>query len=184
MKIFNLVSSKTTLLWTLLLLITIVACQPQNPNEDMSGKDILTSHKVIASQAKGDIQYQDTIYVPIYSDIYVSTSNPKHLLAATLSIRNTSLQDSLYISKIDYYNTEGDLVRSYLDNSILLSPMASIDYVIEREDVSGGSGANFILMLSANKKTMNPIIQGVMVGDDGDKIFAFTTNGHSISRKD
>tara|TARA_R110000744_G_scaffold282063_1_gene393808 strand:+ start:55 stop:345 length:291 start_codon:yes stop_codon:yes gene_type:complete len=88
------------------------------------------------------------------------------LLTATLSIRNTSLKDSLFVSKIDYYNTAGDLVRSYIDSPIYLTPMESIDYVIEQQDTSGGSGANFMVNWYS-KKHLNPLFQAFMVGAFG-----------------
>ncbi len=119
------------------------------------------------------------VYVPIYSDIYNQTRDTRTLLTATLSIRNTSLKDSLFVSKIDYYNTEGDLVRSYIDTPIYLTPMESIDYVIEQQDTSGGSGANFLIDWYS-KKQLNPLFQAVMVGGLGAQAFSFTTEGIEI----
>ena len=58
--------------------------------------------------------------------------------------------------------------------------MATVNYVIEREDDSGGSGANFIVKLSAKSEKVKPIIQAVMIGHVGNKGFAFSTDGYSI----
>lgn len=121
------------------------------------------------------------VYVPIYSDIYNQTRDSRTLLTATLSIRNTSIRDSLFVSKIDYYNTQGDLVRSYIDAPIYLKPMESIDYVIEQQDTSGGSGANFLIDWYA-KKQLNPLFQAVMVGGLGAQAFSFTTEGVEVPR--
>jgi hypothetical protein len=121
------------------------------------------------------------VYVPIYSDIYNQTRDTRTMLTATLSIRNTSRRDSLFISTIDYYNTQGDLVRSYIDSSIYLKPMESIDYVIEQQDNSGGSGANFIIDWYS-KKQLNPLFQAVMVGGLGAQAFSFTTDGIEVER--
>jgi len=129
------------------------------------------------------MSFQDTLYVPIYSDIYVDQRNQNTLLAATLSIRNTSYVDSLIISKIEYFNTTGDLVRSYVENSISIPPMATINYVVEKDDDTGGPGANFIVVVNSRNREVNPLIQAVMIGESGNKGFAFTTNGHSIKKK-
>ncbi len=123
------------------------------------------------------------VYVPIYSDIYNQTRDSRTLLTATLSIRNTSIRDSLFISKIDYYNTQGDLVRSYIDSPIFLKPMESIDYVIEQQDTSGGSGANFLIDWYS-KKNLNPLFQAVMVGGLGAQAFSFTTEGIKVPRSE
>lgn len=121
------------------------------------------------------------VYVPIYSDIFNQTRDSRTLLTATLSIRNTSIRDSLFISKIDYYNTEGDLVRSYIEKPIYLRPMESIDYVIEQQDTSGGSGANFLIDWYS-KKRLTPLFQAVMVGGLGAQAFSFTTEGVEVPR--
>lgn len=122
------------------------------------------------------------VYVPIYSDIYNQTRDTRTLLTATLSIRNTSIRDSLFVSTIDYYNTQGDLVRSYIDSPIFLKPMESIDYVIEQQDTSGGSGANFIIDWYS-KKQLKPLFQAVMVGGLGAQAFSFTTDGIEVDRE-
>lgn len=122
------------------------------------------------------------VYVPIYSDIYNQTRDSRTLLTATLSIRNTSSKDSLFVSKIDYYNTQGDLVRNYLEAPIYLKPMESIDYVIEQQDTSGGSGANFLIDWYS-RKPLNPLFQAVMVGGLGSQAFSFTTEGIEVQRE-
>ena len=71
----------------------------------------------------------DIIYVPIYSDIYVDDQNLNSLLTTTLSIRNTSHIDSLFATKIEYYNTLGEVVRNFKEKTINVMPMATVNYV-------------------------------------------------------
>lgn len=151
-----------------------------NPNENIKGEDILNSHETKQSVETNSMAYSENIYVPIYSDLYISRTTPKSLLAATLSIRNTSFQDTLYVTNIDYFNTEGAKVKEFINKTIAIYPMATINYVIEKEDDSGGPGANFILGLHARNSKIKPVIQAVMVGLDGNKSFSFLTNGISI----
>ena len=176
----NMNMSRTTFL-SLSLFISLVSCVKPDPNVNKdTGADELTSLEMEDPISKLEMVYKDLIYVPIYSDIYIDAINQEALLAATLSIRNTSYTDSIFISKIDYFNTNGELVRSYVENQISLSPMATINYVIEREDDTGGSGANFIVELSAKNPDVKPLIQAVMIGQNGNKGFAFSTDGYSI----
>ena len=168
----------------LLVVSTIVlSCIEQHPNQTENGNAELQSLEMKEPVNKGEIEFNDTIYVPIYSDIYFDETNQKDLLSATLSIRNTSYSDTLYISKIDYFNTEGSLVKKYLENAISLNPMATINYVIEKKDDTGGSGANFIIVLHAKNPRMLPLIQAIMIGHNGNKGYSFTTEGHSIREK-
>ncbi len=170
-------------LFTILFLASLIACDSKDPNLTKEGDDILEHLELTQPVAKSEIHFEDIIYVPIYSDIYVNANNQNNLLSAILSIRNTSFKDTIYVSNIDYYNTEGDLVRSYIDRTIHLNPMATIDYVVEKEDDKGGSGANFIIKLAAKTTTIKPLIQAVMIGaDGGNKGFAFTSDGYSIKK--
>ncbi len=167
----------------LVLSITLVSCVDNKPNRTVTGQDELESLELETPIIKGDIEFNDTLYVPIYSDIYVDVANQKSLLAATLSIRNTSFSDSLYVSTIDYYDTEGNLVKNFLNKPISLRPMATVNYVIERENDIGGSGANFIVVLSAKQSDVRPLVQAVMIGHNGNKGFSFTTDAYSVRKK-
>jgi hypothetical protein len=162
------------------LVLLFTSCEEPNPNIDQSGKDELKSLELDHNIDTTNMNYQSLIYVPIYSDIYVDAQNQNSLLAATLSIRNTSHQNSLIVTKIEYFNTEGEMVRDFIENPISLPPMATVNYVIEKEDDTGGSGANFIVELSAKNKSIRPIVQAIMIGQYGNKSFAFSTDGYDI----
>jgi len=163
------------------IFLTILSCEKKNPNLDPSGKDELKSLEVGHALDSTVMAYDDIIYVPIYSDIYITNQNPNSLLTATLSIRNTSYSDSLFVSKIDYFDTHGSLVRSFIDNPISLPPMGTVNYVVEKEDTSGGSGANFIVVISGKNESIKPLIQAIMIGENGNNQgFAFSTDGYSI----
>lgn len=158
---------------------SILSCGIPNPNINKQGEDIIESH--LSFTDKSEQNYIDTVYIPIYSDIYSESRLKSTLLTATLSIRSTSLTDTTFINKIDYYNTQGDLVKSFIEQTLVLEPMQSIDYVIDRDDNTGGVGANFLVTWGAKTHT-NPIFQAVMVGRSGQHGMAFMTNGISIKR--
>ncbi len=164
----------------LILAITIVGCDRPDPNITSEGQDELELLQVEQPINNSKMEYNDIVYVPIYSDIYVNQFKQKQLLAATLSIRNSSSTDSLFISEITYYNTKGIKVRDFISKPIGLAPMASINYVIEKDDDTGGHGANFIVHLSSRNPALKPIIQAVMIGEIGNNAFAFLTDGYSI----
>lgn len=165
----------------LLFLCLLSACEKKSQNLNKSGVDLLKSHQIFVD--KTNLAYEDTVYVSIYSDIYSETKDVRFLLTATLSIRNTSLTDSIYINDIDYYDTNGELVQRFIEKTILLKPLQSIDYVIEENDTKGGTGANFIVNWGGNSDQLSPIFQGVMISTNGQQGIAFTTEGISVSRR-
>lgn len=102
-------------------------------------------------------------YVPVYSHIYSQSGNRVLNLTATVSIRNTSFKNSFYISRADYYGSQGQVIKKYLDSAILVKPMSSIEFVVEEKESEGGAGANFVVQQYSNNGT-NPFIEAVMTG--------------------
>ncbi|MEZ5039509.1 MAG: DUF3124 domain-containing protein [Saprospiraceae bacterium] len=163
------------------LVVGLQACQDKDLNLNDKGQNLLEANQIYTE--KRDLLLRDTVYVPIYSDIYSKTKDVRFNLTATLSIRNTSLSDSIYIEDIDYYDSNGRLVRNYLEKVLLLRPMHSIEYVIEEDDTEGGTGANFIINWGATVMDVKPVFQGVMISTHGQQGISFLTEGVSISRK-
>ncbi|MFK7947275.1 MAG: DUF3124 domain-containing protein [Saprospiraceae bacterium] len=157
------------------------SCENSNPNLNKEGKDILEANEIYADNI--NLNYQDTVYVPIYSDIYAGSKYITFNLTATLSIRNTSLTDSMYVEAINYYNTGGELVQEFLDKTLVLRPMQSIEYVIDEDDETGGTGANFIVHWGAMNDRLIPVIQGVMISTHRQQGISFVTEGVSISKR-
>ena len=63
-----------------------------------------------------------------------------------------------------------------------LPPMGTVDYVIEKDDDTGGRGANFIVCLNSEEKKIKPLVQAVMIGKFSNKSFAFSTDGYSVGK--
>ncbi|MCI5058013.1 MAG: DUF3124 domain-containing protein [Flavobacteriales bacterium] len=164
----------------LILVSFMVGCIEPQPNLNTYSEKVIEENNVSQAEILAH-EFVDTTYVPIYSDIYNRSANERFYLTATLSVRNTSYRDTMIIRKIDYFNTTGELVEEYLESPIYLNPMGSIDYVIDEEDKKGGSGANFIVIWSANNIKFKPVIQAVMISTSGPQGVAFTTDGVSTN---
>ena len=154
----------------------------QDPNVLLSEhqQDPIEALEITSDVDHSQFGYRQTFYVPIYSDIYTDRDARKVLLSATLSVRNTTFKKSLYINKIDYYDTDGALVKSYLNKPIELPAMATLNYIVEKEEDKGGSGANFIIEVEGVDETVKPVIEAVMIGNFSNKGFAFSTEGTPV----
>jgi hypothetical protein len=126
------------------------------------------------------LKYFETDYLPVYSDIYHTDGTKRFPITATISIRNTSLADSAYIQSATYHDSFGKLLRSYLDSTLLLSPMESIEFVVEEGEKAGGAGANFILEWAATNYSDQLLIQSVMIGTYGQQGISFLTDAKVI----
>jgi hypothetical protein len=119
-------------------------------------------------------------YVPVYSHIYYDGGRP-YLLETTLSIRNVDPKRPIYVSAVEYYDTNGKLSRKYVDRLIKLDPLQTIEFLVERHDVAGGSGANFIVEWHAGAtETHGPLIEAVMVGRSGTNAISFVRKSEPL----
>lgn len=119
-------------------------------------------------------------YLSVYSHIYTNSQHRIHELTSTISLRNVNPEDTIYISKADFYNTEGKLIKHYLDHPIFIAPMETFEMIIEETDNSGGSGANFIFDWVKNQASADPLFEGVMISTMGQQGLSFTTQGKRI----
>lgn len=116
------------------------------------------------------------VYVPAYSHIYHSSGAPA-LLAVTLSIRNTDLQREIRVQSVRYYDTQGKFIKEYLPAPILLKALSTVEYLVEQQNIEGGSGANFIVEWTTPEGANPPLIQTVMIGAPG---ISFVCSGCEI----
>lgn len=116
-------------------------------------------------------------YLPVYSHIYHIHKQTTFDLTITISIRNVSMTDSIYILKADYYNTIGDNIRQYLKNPIYLKPMETQEIIIDEKDIEGGSGANFMFDWAMKNDLNPPLFEAIMISTYGQQGLSFSTRG-------
>lgn len=140
----------------------------------------LAPEYVWSASSEARLSSGQTVYVPAYSNVFIGPRKLPFQLATTLSIRNTDLSASIRVISIDYYDTQGKMVRRFLDKPLELGPLASTFTHIEEKDVSGGFGANFIVRWNAAKVINTPIIECVMIGATSGQGISFVSPGQEI----
>ncbi len=121
-----------------------------------------------------------SIYVPAYSHIYTGNREIPLLLTVTLSIRNTDPTHPIKITTVDYYETQGKLIKKYLEKPVILGPLESLRYIVPEKDKSGGSGANFIVEWETDKPVNPPIAESIMISTQSQQGISFTSRGQEI----
>jgi len=167
-----LLSSRNVLL--LLLGCLLVSCEPK---PEYSSIDPVNWSSRAATLPVVDSLRTGNTYLSVYSEIYSLTEHRTHNLTATISMRNTNRQDTVYIRRADYYGTEGNLLRTYFENPIYLGPMETVEIVIDEIDESGGTGANFLFDWTVAPGVRPPLFEGVMISTSGQQGLSFTTQG-------
>ena len=132
-----------------------------------------------------------TVYVPVYSHIYHGNQAKKFDLTSTLSIRNTNLNKEIMLYSINYYDSEGELLREYLETPIVLKKLSTVRYVIKAKDrrrygndaneKHGGSGAKFIVRWKSKTVSNAPIIEAIMISTQSQQGISFVSRGQTIT---
>ena len=125
-----------------------------------------------------EVQLQ-AVYVPVYSHVYSDGGRP-FLVETTLSVRNTDPGESIFLSSVRYFDTKGELVKDYLPGPLKLAPLESTEFLVEQSDVTGGSGANFVVVWAADTPVNEPMIEAVMIGFHGSNSISMIRAGTPI----
>jgi hypothetical protein len=163
----------------LALAIVIISCG-EKAEKKLSAPIEENWNKRMLDELPNDSLDHGTSYLSIYSEIYSRTEHTTHDLTATVSLRNVNLHDTIYINTAAYYNTHGELRRSYFKKMIYIAPMETVEIVIDEVDKEGGTGANFLFHWSIPPLTQEPLFEGVMISTSGQQGLSFTTRGLRI----
>ena len=170
-----------------IFLVFLVGCSSPTNQTTSKQSDLAPSSQISPQKIKLDETWQiatgQTNYVPIYSEMYYFDKSKTLQLAATLSVRNTDPQHTIIITSVKYYNSDGYLVREHLDSPLQLAPLASTDFIVNQNDQTGGSGANFFVEWVAETEVYEPIVEALMVSTSSQQGISFISQGRVIESK-
>jgi len=161
-----------------------MTCQVQHKKSALTGFLLIVLFsffsQIAFASTEARLSKGQTLYVPVYSNIFSAPKKIPFNLATILSIRNTDMSNPINILAADYYDTRGKIVRKYLQKPVTLAPLESTDIYIPEEDTTGGSGANFIVKWNSQKEVNAPIIESVMIGMKSGQGISFVSPGQEI----
>ncbi len=120
------------------------------------------------------------VYIPAYSHIYHGSKETPLLLSVTLSVRNIDRDHSITVTSVKYHDTQGGLIRNYIEKPVVLEPLGSERFIVPQKDNSGGSGANFIVEWQSEQALNPPVIETVMIGTQSQLGISFTSRGVAL----
>ncbi len=165
--------------------LILVGCQNNQENlpntENLGENPTNTENQGISDdESEADFNYGEIIYVPIYSSIFHYKDLRTYDLSATLSIHNVDMENSIRLTKVDYYNTDGELIKNFASEGLELKPFQTVHFLIEEDDTSGGTGANFLVEWVSDSEVCSPLVEAVMISTSGQQGISFTTTGKVI----
>lgn len=167
-------------LYTLFLSLFFINCGEENST--VSSIDPVHWEQRRAVLSEKDSLETGRTYLAIYSQIYSLSEHKTHNLTAMVSLRNMSVEDSIYITASHYYDTHGTLIRTYFDKPVYIAPLETLEIVIDEMDTSGGTGANFIFDWKIPSGVPEPLFEGVMSSTTSQQGLSFITEGKRIDK--
>ena len=165
---------------TLGVALAIYGCTGNRPGAEV--------HRTAATRLKptttplAEPTVQQTVYVPVYSSMYLGTDIKQNVVefSATVSVRNTSSRHPIVLNVVRYYDSAGQRVRDYIDSPSELAALATVEFVIQRADTTGGPGANFLVQWTGAADIDEPVIEAVMIGQAANAGFSFMSPGRVV----
>jgi hypothetical protein len=167
------------LIFITLLIVINVATQVEDIDEKLK---YVPPQTIAAETPPIAVVEGQMVYVPVYSHIYAMGGKP-FLLEATLSVRNTDPDEGITIASVRYYDTNGNLIKDYLEKPMLLKPLATVEFLVAQKEIEGGSGANFIVEWVSDTRVNQPVIEAVMIGIEGQTSISFVRTGVAIDKQ-
>ncbi len=159
--------------------IILLGCT-SNEGDGVNIKQVNWKERTIEFNQSDSSLINGQTYLPLYSHIYHIKEDRSFDLTVTVSIRNVSSTDTLYLKKADFYDTHGKLVHAYLNNVVYVEPLETLEIVLGEKDERGGSGANFLFDWSTRNPKHKPLFEAVMISTYGQQGISFTTRGQHL----
>ncbi|HWR04312.1 MAG TPA: DUF3124 domain-containing protein [Humidesulfovibrio sp.] len=136
---------------------------------------VCSSLPALADMSKGQ-----TLYVPCYSHIYHGVKTRPFDLTITLTVRNADARRSMRLSSVDYYGSDGKLLKRFVAGEQLMPPMSTREFVVDQTDSSGGAGASFLVRWRADAAMNEPVVESVMIGTANSQGISFSSRGVQV----
>ena len=121
-------------------------------------------------------------YVPVYPRINLGAAGKTFDLTVTLTVRNTDLRAPITVHSVTYHDATGRMQGTYLDEPLVLAPLASADHLLGRTDPDAGNGGSFIVQWTGPVGVSEPLLEAVMIGSASQMGISLVREGRVIDR--
>ncbi len=121
-------------------------------------------------------------FVPLHSTLIGQGGATRLNFSGALSIHNSSATAPLAVEKIEYHSGTGQLVESFLPETVYLKPYAAMQVIIPQDDVRAGVGASFTVDWSNVTGADDPVIEATAASFIGTHSYSFLSPARRVAR--
>lgn len=116
-------------------------------------------------------------YLSVYPYIFHFSEEQTLNLTVTVSLRNTSSSDSVFVLDASYFSIGGALMKKYFDEPVFLKPLETVKIILNQSDPKGREGGSFVFDWAAPAGVSEPLFEAVMISTVGQQGLSFRTQG-------
>lgn len=165
----------------LVFLVAVLFISCESRKQETESKPISTQFnpEIMKIPDKGGRKLKgQVLYMPVYSNIPF-LQKQKYDLSAFIAIHNTDLTNRIKVTMVNYFDTEGKLVKTYIGSEQYLNPLSTAIFEVSMDDQSG-TGANFLVEWISEKPVNEPLIESVMKDLKGNLGLSFLSTGRIL----
>jgi len=169
-------AKRLQIILALVLAVTFISCNNEESVTQISASfnpDTIKIPDIGGRKLRGQL-----LYMPIYSNLPYMEKK-KYDLSAILAIHNTDLKNQIKVTKVDFFNTDGKLVKTFISSDTRINPLATAIFTIPKQDQSG-TGANFLVEWMADQPVNEPLVESIMKDLSGSLGLSFLSQGRII----
>lgn len=172
-------TKRTHIILLCFLIVIFIACKKDESNTVNRSLAVSVNPASFKISDQGGRRLRgQVLYMPVYSNI-PHLKKQSYDLSAFLAIHNTDLNHQIIITKVDYFNADGKLIKNFISANQQINPLATMIFPISKEDQSG-TGANFLVEWISDQPVNEPLIESVMKDLSGNKGISFLSHGRVI----
>jgi len=114
-----------------------------------------------------------TVYATAYSYVRMGAGEHKFPVTAMLVVRNLDTASAIVVTTVDYRDSKGGHLHHYVEEPVVVGPLASAEFFVKESEMSGGHTPSFIVRWEANSKVNAPVVETLMISGRGGQGISF-----------
>ena len=132
--------------------------------------------------AAGELSTGSTIFVPAYRSFYqiYGSARDSYALTSTAFLHNIDPKQTIEILSIEFFDSEGKLIKNLLEAPLLIKPRNSREITIQPRTQHEDCAAHLIVRWKSGQPANTPVVEVLMVGQVLNRGISFNTQGYEV----
>ncbi|MDD4664066.1 MAG: DUF3124 domain-containing protein [Caldisericia bacterium] len=162
-----------------LIAVLVISCESRKQETETKLTSTPFNPEILKIPDKGGRKLKgQVLYMPVYSNVPF-LKKQKYDLSAFIAIHNTDLTNKIKLTMVNFFNTEGKLVKTYIESEQYVNPLSTSIFEVSIDDQSG-TGANFLVEWMSEEPVNEPLIESVMKDLKGNLGLSFLSTGRIL----